>query len=472
VLFNSLEFCTLVSLTFVIYYLLPSEGWQVAVLVVASFVFYAFGHPVLLLLLLVSILVNVVTSHQVAHGNPNWRRLCAAFGVVANLLVLAFFKYGTLIGRTFFDSTDSVGEFLVMIPLPVGISFFTFQGISLVVDTFSGRYDSDKGSGLIPKSIFSHGLKTSFFIAFFPQLVAGPIVKSHEFIPQISRKFLRDVDAISVFKALVTGYFLKMVVADNLNEYTNWIEFPYFQTLSSVTLIVVLFGYSMQIFADFAGYSLIAIGVALLFGYRLNDNFLFPYISSSFSEFWSRWHISLSSFLKEYLYIPMGGNRRGDLRTYFNLMATMLIGGLWHGAAWSYAVWGGFHGVALAVERYLSKRIPTVGVSERVKIPIKVVAVFSFVTLAWLLFKLPDFSHVIYFVQSVCSNLGFDTNVRQIAVVLTYSLPVILYHANYVACAKFKFRHYEITKSLAYGAMLFLIFANSGGASEFIYFQF
>ena len=179
------------------------------------------------------------------------------------------------------------------------------RGISLLVDTYKENQQENYQS-LVPKLMTKHSVQTALFISFFPQLVAGPIVKSKDFIPQIQDKFLNGIKWETCFKDISTGYFLKMVVADNLKDYTYFITYPYFETRSSINLLTMLFGYSMQIFADFAGYSLIAIGIAGLFGYSLRDNFAFPYISSTFSEFWNRWHISLSSFLKEYLYIPLG----------------------------------------------------------------------------------------------------------------------------------------------------------------------
>ncbi|MEZ6126145.1 MAG: MBOAT family O-acyltransferase [Planctomycetaceae bacterium] len=265
----------------------------------------------------------------------------------ANLATLAFFKYSGLLSKTFLQPIHNgqLTDLLAAIPLPIGVSFFTFQGISLLIDTYRARSDQQL-SILVSERHSGRWLDVALFISFFPQLVAGPIVKAHDFLPQIKPKSRRDLDWTYIFRTLTTGYFLKMVVADNLKLYTAWIEFPVFHTKSTLTLLTMLFGYSMQIFADFAGYSLIAIGVAAIFGYRLISNFDFPYISTSFSEFWRRWHVSLSSFLKEYLYIPLGGNRSGRLRTYRNLLLTMILGGLWHGAAWSYAIWGLAHGLA------------------------------------------------------------------------------------------------------------------------------
>jgi alginate O-acetyltransferase complex protein AlgI len=191
-----------------------------------------------------------------------------ALFISANLGILAFYKYSPLFAKTFFLPGNSIGEFLISIPLPIGISFFTFQGISLVVDTFKSD-TVEEFKGMVDKKKHKHGINTFLFISFFPQLVAGPIVKAHDFMPQIKEKYYKDIDWEFCFRASVTGFFLKMVIADNLQDQTFWIAYPYFEGLPSSVLIAMLFGYSMQIFADFAGYSLIAIGIAGLFGYRL-----------------------------------------------------------------------------------------------------------------------------------------------------------------------------------------------------------
>jgi alginate O-acetyltransferase complex protein AlgI len=248
----------------------------------------------------------------------------------------------------------------------------------------------------------------------------------------------------------------------------------------------------MQIFADFAGYSLIAIGVAALFGYRLPENFEFPYIARSFSEFWRRWHISLSSWLKEYLYFPLGGNRKGKARTYVNLFIVMFLGGLWHGAAWSYALWGTVHGGALAIERFLRDRT---GADKRnpdldpwyVQAG-QILFVFFVVTAAWLLFKLPDFSHVVHYVKATAQNWDKPVLPGRVYNLVLFSIPVIVYHVGYLVIEKRQRRAASADpvaplmatpspalswlQPFGYGLMLFLIAVNSGSAGEFIYFQF
>ena len=468
-LFNSVPFLLLLLPTLLLYYLPFMQRLQLHVIVASSFIFYAYNDPALLTLLLVSISINIASSYAIVFGPQQHRKLYATLGVVANLGILVFFKYSPLLGRSFFPEGSSLGQFLVGIPLPVGISFFTFQGISLVVEAFRGKEVQEYGS-IVVRGLARHALRIAAFKAFFPQLVAGPVVKAHEFLPQVRTKYFRDIPWNSAFAALVVGYFLKMVVADNLKDQTFWITFPYFKDMHSLTLVVLLFGYSMQIFADFAGYSLIAIGLAQLFGYLFPDNFNFPYISTSFAEFWRRWHISLSTFLREYLYIPLGGNRKGGFHTYKNLMLTMVLGGLWHGAAWSYAVWGFFHGLVLVVERLMKD----FGWSTRIRLPkaLQMLFIFSSVTLAWLLFKLPDFDHVIAYMRAIFSNMRIG-NLQPLILffVLLFSIPVVAYHLIYLWTRTPRPVMARI-KPIIYGIMLFLILVNSGGGASFIYFQF
>jgi alginate O-acetyltransferase complex protein AlgI len=216
---------------------------------------------------------------------------------------------------------------------------------------------------------------------------------------------------------------------------------------------------------------MIALGLAKMFGYDLLENFNFPYISTSFSEFWRRWHISLSTFLKEYLYIPLGGNRKGNFRTYFNLTITMVLGGLWHGAAWSYAVWGAFHGLALAIERLINQTFH-IKVDSRIGKILKGFMVFGFVTLAWLLFRLP-FNDVVDYLKAIATNTHMRNDYLLLFSIMIYSAPVVLYHIFYLVPAEWRL-HYAVSryKYLAYGMMLFLIAVNSGPSGSFIYFQF
>lgn len=466
-LFNSFAFLGLCLITFFLYYSPLFYRLQVKLLIVASLLFYAYDQPALVLLLLLSASINTGVSYWVVVGSLPSKKTVATLGVVLNLTLLAFFKYSPLFARTFLHPDDDIGRFLLTIPLPIGISFFTFEGISLTIDLYRNRFHSVQAASNL--SFTKHAERTLFFISFFPHLVAGPILKAHDFLPQISRKYFRDIEWEAAFKYLVVGYFLKMVVADNLKDFTLLLTFPRYQLYSSLTLLTALFGYSVQIFADFAGYSAIALGLGKLFGYTLQENFNFPYIATSFREFWKRWHISLSTFLLEYLYIPLGGNRRGRVRTYLNLLLTMLLGGLWHGAAWSYAVWGLLHGVALVAEKILGFDRPSVGAIAQFG---RGVLVFTFVTVAWLLFKLPDFTHVIGFAQSIARNTGMVMNARIISGILVYASPVVLYHAYYLMRPTWLGRPMVSLEFVGYGLLIFLILVNSGSSDTFIYFQF
>jgi len=466
-LFNSFEFIVFVLITFSLYYAVPRYHFQIPLLIVASFFFYAYHNPALLSLLVFSASINAISSYLVIHGNH--RKAYASAGVITNLAVLLFFKYGPLFSHTFLSSTSDIGRILVNIPLPIGISFFTFQGISLCVDTFR---NSKQLSSLQDASLIDHIRKTFFFKAFFPQLIAGPIVKAHDFYPQIKVRTFNTIDWITSGKSLIVGYFLKMVVADNLKDYTFWMAYPYFQTLSSLNLLTMILGYSAQIFADFAGYSLIAIGLAELFGYKLMTNFNFPYISRSFQEFWTRWHISLSTFLKEYLYIPLGGNRISERRTYFNLFITMVLGGLWHGAAWSYAIWGIFHGSVLAIERLFPKGVvksSNTYASNAFSI-IKIGFIFSMVSFAWLLFKLPEFSQVIAYVGAIFKNTNYAIQKVNVLCIVAFSFPVFFYHVIYLC--KRKGMTFSQFDAVIYGSLLFFVLSNSGSPGSFVYFQF
>jgi alginate O-acetyltransferase complex protein AlgI len=502
-LFTSGSFVILVLVTMLLFYLPPLRRWQTAILVLSSFVFYAVNaidakQPAYVLLLVVSIAINASASYAIYYARSvGQARGWATLGVIANLAILASFKYSGLIGRSLpaeLTQKGAAGHFLLQVALPVGISFFTFEGISLVVDTFRARGQANFfGVQLLNRR--HHLASTTLFVSFFPHLVAGPILKAHDFYPQIKPKFFGDLDWDFCFGKLVVGYFLKMVIADSLNHHTFWIQYPYFQRMAGLDLLVLLFGYSMQIFADFAGYSLIAIGVAGLFGYRLPENFNFPYISQSFSEFWRRWHISLSSWLKEYLYFPLGGNRKGNVRTYFNLFVVMFLGGLWHGAAWGYAIWGSVHGLALAIERLLTRGRPVRETPDPWWVQgLKMLMVFSVVTAAWLVFKLTNIAEAIRYVEAMVRNRHKAPDWDRIHSVLVYGIPVVIYHLGYLVVASrgekqaervggfgmgwqnvaAKLQHWVTpwARPIAYGAMLFLIITNAGIGGAFIYFQF
>jgi alginate O-acetyltransferase complex protein AlgI len=465
--FNSVPFAILFALTFALYYLpWRSASYQITILVAASLIFYAWEQPYLVLLLLFSAVVTSVASYQIVREKRRFRqRAIAVAGVGAMLIVLGFFKYDRLIYETIVgpvEAASNPAQSVLLMPLPIGISFYTFHGISLVVDTFSGKVNVQNAS-----SQQSHLARALLYLTFFPQLIAGPIMKARDFLPQIERKRLYNVDWEATTRALIVGYFLKSVVADNLAVLTNLMSGDH-SRLPSITLLALVFAYSAQIFADFAGYSLIAIGLARALGYELINNFNFPYLAQSFSEFWRRWHISLSTWLRDYLFIPLGGSRVGSLRTIINIMIVMFLGGLWHGAAWSYAIWGTAHGLALAAERpFLETRFyQSSARGIRLARTMIVVCVVSF---CWLLFRLPDFLQVREYISALGANIRIFNGAETLIALLMYSSPVLVYHLAHVGVARAKSR---ASRVWIHAILLAGIFLNSGVPGAFIYFRF
>ena len=514
-LFNTWTFLIFLSVTFTAYHFLPWPDrhrvwWQIGLLTVASYVFYAWHTPWLVIILAASTWINAyVTLRLVRPGSPpEERKKWVTFAIMANLGVLIFFKYASLVVGTFFPHTwwSHWGFDLTQIPLPVGISFFTFQGVSLVVDVYrkpsvvlshgtdvsgsefvvrrSDQENQEPGTRNQEHSPSGLFFKVAFFKAFFPQLVAGPIVKAREFMHQIGLKRLSQIDWEDATRKLVLGFFFKMVVADNLKEATQYMAYPMFTHLPSAQLLLMLYGFSFQIFADFCGYSLIAMGLARLFGYQLPINFNSPYLSGSITEFWRRWHISLSTWLKQYLYIPLGGNRKGQVRTYMNLLVVMLLGGLWHGAAWSYMVWGGVHGLFLATERLFGCKgdsvldNPAPSIFQRLPGLLRIFLTFNLVSFLWLLFKLPQFSQAVLYLKGIAA-MRSGILPQSAFIILFFSIPIPLYHcvAFFETPIRTVYRTWHPavqngTKIAAFALLLFMIFVNSGTKGDFIYFQF
>jgi alginate O-acetyltransferase complex protein AlgI len=489
-LFNSWGFLLFLAIVFPAHFfvapLFPHRGLaQVFLLVAGSILFYGYDNPRLIFLLAGSFLLNgIAVRYLLSPGRSLQARRAVCFlAVAANLAGIGFFKYAGLVAATLLPGTAlaSVAPWLASIPLPLGISFYTFEGLSLVVDAWQERRDgldslrADLNGR--PATFFG---KVALFMTFFPHLVAGPIVRGHDFIGQIQEKNLRDIDWYYVVRKLTLGFFLKMVVADNLKEATATLSYPAFLSSSKPDLLLMLYGYSFQIFADFCGYSLIAMGLAGLFGYRFPLNFNLPYLSRSITEFWKRWHISLSSWLRDYLYIPLGGNRRGRGRSYFNLFLVMFLGGLWHGAAWSYAIWGTAHGLCLAFERLFRDRSGTENKTPA-SLPVALLqtfVVFNIVSVLWLLFKLPHFADVIAYGKTML-HAGWKPQPHMTFVIVLFSIPVVLFHLwgamrglwmrlEQSIGPRFRMR----CENTILGVMLFLIFVNSGTAGTFIYFQF
>ncbi|TGM42819.1 MBOAT family protein [Leptospira biflexa] len=366
--------------------------YLVVYLIIISLIFYGFWNYYYLILLIWIAIVDFFVARKVFASRTNRNRRYWLFLSLGNSLgILLFFKYGQFIAENWsIISGITLGnaQFWSQWLLPVGISFYTFQSISYVVDVYHGE--------LQPEKRFSSYL---LFLSFFPQLVAGPIVTAKSFLPQIRRPL--DFSRVPILFAtflILLGFFKKMVLADHLAEVSDLV-FAHPLEMSSRSLWLGMFSYSLQIYCDFSGYTDIAQGAALLFGFRLPENFRMPYLSSGFSEFWTRWHISLSQWLKKYLYIPLGGNRMGSLFTYRNLILVMAIGGLWHGASWNFVFWGLGHGSLLVMERWFGKRslIPQASSLK----PLKVVLTFLSVSLLWVFFRSVNLEDSLCYLQGL-----------------------------------------------------------------------
>lgn len=375
----------------VFYYLRQKAGAEISFLwlVATSLFFYGWLKAEYVLIILVSMCFNFAIGTML----PRRRRGKGALltlGVAVNLAALVYFKYTGL----FFETLNAMGGSYNVphIVLPLAISFFTFQQIAYLVDAARGETKEYN---------FRH---YCLFVTFFPQLIAGPIVHHRELLPQFLKN--KEIDPRMIAMGLtvfVIGLFKKVAIADNMGGIAD----PVFTAASLGTHLTFfeawtgVLAYTMQIYFDFSGYSDMAVGLAALFGIHLELNFFSPYKSASIVEFWRRWHITLSRFLKDYLYIPLGGNRRGGLRRYFNLMATMLLGGLWHGASWTFAIWGGLHGIFLVLNHAWQKLSP-----RRLPKPAAVGLTFISVALAWVFFRAGSFEAAMHMLDCLTGKNG------------------------------------------------------------------
>jgi len=356
--------------------------WPVVWLVLASFIYYAWWRPEFLLLLLFSISVNFAFGTLIIDGALSRAQSHAVLtaGILFNLCLLGYFKYaGFFVANV--DYVLGLDWAVPSIILPIGISFITFQKIAFLVDAHRG---------LVRHFTL---LNYAFFVTFFPQLIAGPITHHSEIMPQIGPSVRRDLasDIAVGLSIFVVGLFKKVVVADGLAVYADagYATVKAGHALDTASAWVTVLCYSFQLYYDFSGYSDMAVGLARMFGFRLPVNFYSPYKSASIIDFWRRWHITLSRFLRDYLYIPLGGNRRGAARRYLNLGIVMLLGGLWHGANWTFVLWGGAHGVMLAVN-HAWRALPlsrSFALKTALAQAIAVLVTFTAVTLAWVLFR-------------------------------------------------------------------------------------
>jgi alginate O-acetyltransferase complex protein AlgI len=472
--FNSFTFLIFFLIVLVLHY--SPFPWRVKKfnLLIASYLFYAAWNPPFIVLLWISTVVDWFAAKMIyAARTPLKRRIGLAATVIANIGFLGFFKYGNFLLDSFITAARAVGidyqPVRMDIILPVGISFYTFQTLSYTLDVYRGR---DKPWGSF--------LDFALYVTFFPQLVAGPIVRAEDFLGQCEKP--RQANASQFAWGLnlfLIGLFQKVVIADGL--LAPVVEKVYTASaVDSYSSWVGTLAFAGQIFCDFAGYSTAAIGTAMCLGFALPDNFRFPYAAIGFSDFWQRWHISLSTWLRDYLYIPLGGNRGGTSRTYVNLMLTMLIGGLWHGASWTFVMWGGLHGCFLIAERLLRESSLAAWRLWRTQAGQAFLGAVTFllVCIAWTYFRATSFAQAFAMVQSM---IWLDLAQSDRVALLWDGLIVGMTMTGLLGCHwYFRNRGLEEAMSssrvpipaLVNAAMMIAIVTMPGEDRAFIYFQF
>lgn len=475
-LFNSLQF----AIFFVVvygFYLLLRHKWQNRMLLLASYIFYGAWDWRFLSLIFISTILDYFCGLRIYESNDQRKRkLFLFFSVFGNLAILGFFKYFNFFASNFQALLGYFGfslqpRFLKII-LPIGISFYTFQTMSYTIDIYRQQLKPTR-------KFFDFAL----FVAFFPQLVAGPIERARRLLPQIlsSRRVTLDKFYEGCY-LIFWGLFQKVFIADNLARVVNPVfasQPPY----NGIKVLIALYAFAFQIFCDFAGYSNIARGLSKCMGFEIMINFRFPYFVTNPKAFWQRWHISLSTWLRDYLYISLGGNRKGAFKAYRNLLITMLLGGLWHGAAWTFVVWGAYQAMLLIIHRVfgpLFKRewLPQNAFVKNTWFLIKVVFFFHCICLGWLIFRAQSLGQIFAMLQALVFNFrmvsGLGIGVNLFTVVFVAWLLVIVQimqftkddlMAVYKSNVLFKTAFYLICYFL-------LVTYGAGGGKEFIYFQF
>ena len=474
-LFNSFEFLVFLPLVFGLYWFVCNRNLKIqnALVLIASYVFYGWWDYRFLGLILLSTVVDFLAGLamvQVQKGNV--RKLILAISLVFNLGLLGVFKYYNFFITSWVNLFDSFGYHITSLStlniiLPVGISFYTFQTLSYTLDAYKGK--------ITPTRDF---IAFAAFVSFFPQLVAGPIERASHLLPQILGKrtfsYKKGVDAL---RLILWGMFKKVLIADTLAPDVDYI-FAHYDALNSGTLLLGAVYFSIQIYCDFSGYSDIAIGVSKLFGFELMSNFKFPYFSKNISEFWHRWHISLSTWFRDYVYIPLGGSREGRGKAIRNIFIIFLVSGFWHGANWTFLVWGGIH-AALYLPLFLVRRnrvhLEVVKNKNRT-FPsgtelVQMLRTFGLVTLAWVFFRSPDLASAFGYLGRIFTHwnggLGLTSD-------LLYVLPLLLlewplrYNERSIVLSKKRWIRYGL-----YIVMAFMIYDRLFTADQqFIYFQF
>jgi alginate O-acetyltransferase complex protein AlgI len=492
--FNSYTFVLFFGLVLLLHNLPLSWKVKKTNLLLASYLFYAVWNPPFVLLLWLSTLIDYWMALLLGREeNPLKRKGLLIVSLVVNLGMLGFFKYGSFLLDNFVALTSALGlDFHPSQPaiiLPVGISFYTFQTLSYTLDVYRRKMAPEKSL-----------LDFSLFVTFFPQLVAGPIVRPDQLIPQFKQPRVATSSQLTWGLFLLTlGLFLKVGLADGLLSDTADTIFSVPFPVHPLDAWTGVFAFSSQIFCDFAGYSTCAIGVALSLGFVLPDNFRYPYAAIGFSDFWRRWHITLSTWLRDYLYIPLGGNRHGAGRTYHNLMITMLLGGLWHGASWTFVVWGALHGLYLGIEKLFkdgllkhpktpfeemagkvvkhASLVPEITMTRRMTQFSLAMITFLVVSVTWVFFRAADFGTAMRILLAMFAVIPVKIPIlTTLAIIKVAVITVGLLACHWLMRDRSLANVYRKLPwwalGLIWSAMLILLILTQKSSNSFIYFQF
>ncbi len=477
-LFNSIDFAVFLPIVFFLYWFVTNKNLRIQnlLIVIASYVFYAWWDWRFLSLILCSTIVDYAVGLGLGNQKkPRNRRVLLWISILVNLGFLGFFKYynfflDNFIASFSFFGTDIKANSLNVI-LPVGISFYTFQTLSYTIDIYRGKFQPTKDF-----------IAFAAFVSFFPQLVAGPIERASRLLPQFYKKRTFDyLKAVDGLRQILWGLFKKIVIADNCAEYANMI-FNNSADYSGSTLLLGAFFFTLQIYGDFSGYSDIAIGTARLFGFDLMRNFAFPYFSRDIAEFWRRWHISLSTWFRDYLYIPLGGSRGGTWMRVRNTFIIFIVSGFWHGANWTFIVWGGLHAIyflPLLLTKRNRKYLDVVAEGKylpNLKEMFAMLTTFGLTLIAWIFFRAESIPHAITYISGIFSNSLFVKPVvfpvDLIILILAFLVIEWLGRDGQFALDKFGRMLNPIFRFAVYYLIIIAIFWFGGKEQEFIYFQF
>jgi len=467
-LFNSLHFLFFLPVVVLLYYLLP-QRFRWILIFLASCYFYMAFVPEYILILFFVIAVDYVSGIAIEGSAGKRRKLFLVLSLLTNISLLAFFKYFNFLNHNLVVMSGLLGKdfqgFNLDILLPIGLSFHTFQSMSYTIEVYRGRQKAERHLGYFAN-----------YVLFFPQMVAGPIERYEHLGEQLKQSHVPRYENFSRgFRLILFGLFVKMAVADNIAPIVNQV-YADPSSYNGWKAWIAVFLFSFQIYADFYGYSTIAVGSARLLGISIMDNFKTPYLSSSVSEFWSRWHISLSTWFRDYLYIPLGGNRVSLLRWSFNIMVVFMVSGLWHGANWTFVLWGALHGLMLLCERYSNKLFPSVTASKNSFLnALGTLKTFILVSIAWVFFRAEDFIKVKDMFKALLFRFDkapADLDLRWplfFALLLVLS-DLFLYNSRFDN----RLTPYAMPRRWAiYGVLLFCLLALAGTQKfAFIYFQF